>query len=208
MHAGEIHHVQTVADNRQTLLALHVQQTRENTVVARASDEARPQCDHFQTELFGTKDLLLGQVFGRRIVIMETLGHLLFLDAAVRFAIKVDRGRRKMNQPSHPLFKAALDDVFGKLHVALHEILAASPQADGACAVHHRFHVIAQRPHQIRVSEVALDELGATPDQVLDTFGTTAIDPHAHALLKGKTRKASADEAARAGDQNLHLPLR
>ncbi len=112
-----------------------------------------------------------------------------------------------MNQPSHPLFQAALDDVFRELHVALHEILATSPRTDRARAMHDRFHVIAQCAHQIRIGEVALDKLGTAPDQVLDTFGTTAIDPHAHALLKGKTRKASADEAARAGDQNLHLPL-
>ncbi|MGG2024159.1 hypothetical protein AB1J88_29505 [Pseudomonas sp. S8] len=40
---------------------------------------------------------------------------------------------------------------------------------------------------------------------MLDAFGPATVDPHVQALLQGETRKASADEAACAGDQNFHV---
>jgi hypothetical protein len=39
------------------------------------------------------------------------------------------------------------------------------------------------------------------------TLGPATVDPHIKALLQSETRKASADEAACAGDQNLHVLL-
>ncbi|MNE94873.1 hypothetical protein D3C80_1928870 [compost metagenome] len=39
---------------------------------------------------------------------------------------------------------------------------------------------------------------------MLDTFGPATVDPHVQALLQGESRKAPANEAACAGDQNFH----
>jgi hypothetical protein len=61
---------------------------------------------------------------------------------------------------------------------------------------------------KLRIAEIALDELGTAPHQMLDTFSTTAADPDAQALLQRETREASADEAACAGDHNFHCLLR
>ena len=43
--------------------------------------------------------------------------------------------------------------------------------------------------------------------KMLNALRATAVDPDAQSLLQGKTRKASANEAACAGDQNLHQSL-
>jgi hypothetical protein len=43
---------------------------------------------------------------------------------------------------------------------------------------------------------------------MLHAFGPATVDPHVQALLQGETRKAPADEAACAGDQNFHVLLR
>jgi hypothetical protein len=55
------------------------------------------------------------------------------------------------------------------------------------------------------IIQITLDKLGAAPHQVLDTLGPPPVDPHVQALLQGEARKAPADEAACAGDQNLHV---
>ncbi|MNV87881.1 hypothetical protein D3C71_1820380 [compost metagenome] len=73
--------------------------------------------------------------------------------------------------------------------------------------MHHGLNVGAQLPGKFRVTQVALNKLGATPHQMLHTLGPATVDPHVQALLQGETRKAPADEAARAGDQNLHVLL-
>jgi hypothetical protein len=90
----------------------------------------------------------------------------------------------------------------------LKKILLAPPDAYCSSTVHHGLNVMAQLANQIRVDQVALNELGPTPYQVFDTFGATPINPNAEPLLQGEPRKAPANKAARAGDQNLHLPLR
>ena len=46
------------------------------------------------------------------------------------------------------------------------KVLIAPPQADGAGAVHHGFDVGAEVAHQIRIGEIARDELGATAHQI------------------------------------------
>ncbi|MNL60203.1 hypothetical protein D3C87_1839980 [compost metagenome] len=72
----------------------------------------------------------------------------------------------------------------------------------------HRFDIPAQVTRQLRVTQVALNELGATAHQMLDTLGPATVDPHVQALFQGKTRKAPANETAGAGNQNLHELLR
>ncbi|MCY1455981.1 hypothetical protein D9M71_731630 [compost metagenome] len=74
--------------------------------------------------------------------------------------------------------------------------------------MHHGLDVGTQLACQFRVTQVASDELGATAHQMLHTFGPATVDPHVQALLQGETRKAPANEAACAGDQNLHVLLR
>ncbi|BBN56959.1 hypothetical protein TRE132_50840 [Pseudomonas chlororaphis subsp. aurantiaca] len=74
--------------------------------------------------------------------------------------------------------------------------------------MHHRIDIAAQVAHQVGIAQVTLDELGPAPHQMLHTFGPTPVDPYIQALLKGKTREASANEAACAGDQNFHDLLR
>ncbi|MNY08128.1 hypothetical protein D3C86_1409660 [compost metagenome] len=208
LHAGEIGHVETVADDGQAALALHFQQAREDAHVAGTGHETRAQGQGFQTELLGAEDFLLRQVFGRGVGMLEALGHLFFGQTQVIATIEVDRGRRQVHQTPHPLFQAGLDHIFGDLHVALMKVLITPPQTDGAGAVHHGLNVGAQFPGKFRVTQVALNELGATPNQMLHTFGPATVDPHVQALLQGETRKAPADEAACAGDQNLHVVLR
>ncbi|MNO80579.1 hypothetical protein D3C76_717910 [compost metagenome] len=139
---------------------------------------------------------------------MKTLGYLVFLDAQVRTPVEVDRRRRQVYQAPDLFLQACLHDVFGHHHVALVKILVAPPVAHGTGAMHHRLDPLAQASGQFRVAQVARDKLRAAPHQVLDALGTAPIDPDIEALLQGKTRKASADEAACAGDQNFHLPLR
>jgi hypothetical protein len=70
--------------------------------------------------------------------------------------------------------------------------------------MHHGLNPGTQVVGQDRIAQVALDELGATAHQVLDTFGPATVDPHVQALLQGESRKAPANEAACAGDQNFH----
>ncbi|MNM35424.1 hypothetical protein D3C81_461180 [compost metagenome] len=208
MHTGEIDLVQAVADDRHTPFALHLHQPREDTGIARTGNEARTQRQHFQAELLGTEHFLLGQVLGLPIVIVEATRYLVFTDVQTRTAIEVDRRRRQVHQTPYVLFQAALDHVLGHHHVALVEILIAPPVTHRASAMHHGFDTLAQTPGQLGVTQIARDELCATLDQMLDPFGTAAADAHVQALLQGETRKAPANEATRAGDQNSHVRLR
>ena len=75
------------------------------------------------------------------------------------------------------------------------------------CAMHHHIDIDAQVTHQQAIGQITLDKFSPAPHQVFDTFGPTPADPHVKALLQGKTRKASANKAACAGDQNLHQLL-
>ncbi|MCY1239131.1 hypothetical protein D9M72_519090 [compost metagenome] len=127
MHAGEINFVQTIADDRQAPLALHVQQAREDAHVAGPGDETRAQGQGFQTELLGTEHFLLGQVLGGGVRVFEALGHLFFGQAQMIATIEVDRRRRQMHQPPNPLLQAGFDHVLGDLDVALMEVLITSP---------------------------------------------------------------------------------
>jgi hypothetical protein len=99
-----------------------------------------------------------------------------------------------MHQAPDPLFQAGFDDVFGDLDVTLVKVLITSPQTDGAGAMHHGLDVGTQVTRQLRITQIALDELGAAPHQMLHPFGPATVDPHIQALFQGKTRKASADE--------------
>jgi hypothetical protein len=72
-----------------------------------------------------------------------------------------------MHQAPDPLFEAGFDDVFGDLHVALVKVLITSPQTDGTGAMHHGFDVGTQVAHQFGITQIALDELGAAPHQML-----------------------------------------
>ncbi|MNI18779.1 hypothetical protein D3C73_721950 [compost metagenome] len=74
--------------------------------------------------------------------------------------------------------------------------------------MHHGLDVRAQLARQFRVAQVTLDELGSPAYQMLHALGPATVDPHVQALLQGKTRKAPANEAACAGNQNLHELLR
>ena len=71
--------------------------------------------------------------------------------------------------------------------------------------MNYGLNVAAQVARQIRIIQITLDKLGAAPYQVLDTLGAPPVDPHVQALLQGETRKAPANEAACAGDQNFHV---
>ncbi|MNE05213.1 hypothetical protein D3C80_977690 [compost metagenome] len=91
LHTGEIDLVQAVADNGQAALALHLQQTRENTDVTGPGDEARAQGQDFEAELLGAEDFLFGQVLGGPVVIIKASRHLLFMDVLLRTPVEVDR---------------------------------------------------------------------------------------------------------------------
>jgi hypothetical protein len=113
-----------------------------------------------------------------------------------------------VHQSADVLLEAGFDDVFSDLNVPLMEILPASPRTDSPRAMDDGLDVVAQGMHPFRITQVALNEFGATPHQMLNALCSTGVDPDAQPLLQGETREASTDEAARAGDQNLHLPLR
>ena len=73
--------------------------------------------------------------------------------------------------------------------------------------MHHRIDIDAQIAHQQAIGQIPRDKFSPASHQVFDTFGPTPADPYVKALLQGKTRKASANKAACAGDQNLHQSL-
>src|SRR5205823_830009 len=88
--------------------------------------------------------------------------------------------------------------------IALMKILILAPQPHGSGVMHNGLDITAQVAHQVGIVQITLDKLGTTAHQVFHTFSASPVDPHVQALLQGETRKAPADEAACAGDQNFH----
>jgi hypothetical protein len=70
--------------------------------------------------------------------------------------------------------------------------------------MHDTVNIKAQVPSQQRVTQIPRDELRPATHQVFNALGPATVDPHIQALLQSETRKAPANEAACAGNQNFH----
>ena len=112
-----------------------------------------------------------------------------------------------MHQAPHALFQTGFNHVFGDQYIVALEVLITPPSTPVARTVHHGIDIDAQVAHQQAIGQITRDKFSTTAYQVFNTLGPSPADPHVKALLQGKARKASAYEAARAGDQNLHESL-
>ncbi|MNF92047.1 hypothetical protein D3C84_746800 [compost metagenome] len=183
---------------------MHGYQPREDAGIAGAGDEARAEGHDFKPEFSRREDLLLGQVLGGAVVVGKALGHLLLSQADMGVAVEIDGRRRQMQQAPHPLLQAGFDHILGDLHIGLVEVLVLAPDAHGPGAVHHGFDTLAEALRQLGVGQVALDELGATLQQVLHALGTATVDAHTQPLLQGEAGETPTDEPTRPRHQNLH----
>src|SRR5207253_9636835 len=91
LYADEIDLVQAITNNGQATFALHFQQPREDAHVTGTGDEPWAQCQHFEAKLLSSEDLLLSQVFGGGIGMLEAFRDLFFRQPHMVTAIEIDR---------------------------------------------------------------------------------------------------------------------
>ena len=120
-------------------------------------------------------------------------------EAATRANLRMDLVLESILQrPTAPSFAETESIAWGK---------EQEPFARMAWEMHHGIDIDTQIAHQQAIGQITRDKFSPAPHQVFNTFGPSPADPYVKALLQGRTRKASANKAARAGDQNLHQSL-
>ncbi|WP_428480985.1 NAD-dependent epimerase/dehydratase family protein, partial [Pseudomonas chlororaphis] len=115
------------ADDCQTALALHLQQTRENAHVAGAGDKTRTQRQHFQAELLGAENVVEACLkrHVRRLVHLSSPS--IYFDGRDHLGLTEEQVPKRFKHPYAATKYLAEQKVFGAQEFGL-EVLALRPR--------------------------------------------------------------------------------